>query len=267
MEKCSEKITAYAKKKHVVITERGNAAIYAALVLAKEKGCTTLLIPDQGGWLTFGKLGKKVGFEVLELKTNDALLTDASFSDIPDNSVLLFTTFAGYFAQQDLSMIKNVCDEKSIFIIEDCSAALRTAFEPIGDILVCSFGKWKLINNYHGGCVCFDDDSFVSVLEDVKDEIKPKNLDYSKLLENLIKADERYMFLVGMCGHVKHDLSQYAIVHKNRESLVVVISEEEDKKIDEIKNYCSSKSYEFTLLPREIRLKQKGISIEVKRLE
>ena len=267
MEKCLEKIKAYAKKKHVMITERGNSAIYAALVLAKEKGCTTLLIPDQGGWLTFSKLGKKVGLDVVELKTNDALLTKESFVDVPKNSVLLFTTFAGYFAKQDLEMIKNVCDEKDIFIIEDCSAALRTAFEPIGDILVCSFGKWKLINNYHGGCVCFDDASFVSVLDAIKDEVAPKNLDYAKLFENISKADERYMFLVGMCGHVKHDLADYSIVHKNREGLVVVIAEEDDAKLGKIKDYCSSKSYEFTLLPREIRLNKKGISVEVKRLK
>ena len=60
-------------KKYVKLVNRGNSAIKLALKIAKAKGFSQVYIPDQGGWLTYRQFPKKMGFNVIEIKTVDKL--------------------------------------------------------------------------------------------------------------------------------------------------------------------------------------------------
>lgn len=270
-EQCHVLITTYSKQPYNILTERGNSAIHAALFLVKQLGCTSILVPDQGGWLTFASLSKELGLDVQTVSTDKGLLSEKSFSSVgvDRKSALLFTTLAGYFARQDTDLIERCCKQKNIFIIEDCSGVLNGDFFPIGNILVASFGRHKLINNFHGGFVGFQEHEYLDILKEhhIMEKISPHNMDYQKLNTSLKKADQRYAFLVNKCNEIKNDLASYAVVHRDKEGIVVVVEENEEQKIEQLKKYCAEKKLEFTLCPREIRMNHQGISIEVKRLE
>ena len=70
-EKIVVKIKEFTGHEHIILTSRGNSAIYVALSLAKEFGSNgKILIPDQGGWLTYKQYSEKLKLKVSELETD-----------------------------------------------------------------------------------------------------------------------------------------------------------------------------------------------------
>ena len=83
--------------KHVALTPRGNAAIKVAL---KISGKGKVLIPNQGGWLTYHSEPGKLEKELHEIKTNTALLDlDDLRAKVDEDSVLLYANPGGYFVR------------------------------------------------------------------------------------------------------------------------------------------------------------------------
>ncbi len=125
-------------------------------------------------------------------------------------------------------------------------------------MIVCSFGKWKLIDLGYGG--------FVSSNEslDIKEDFDEKYSD--RLSEKLDVLDKRLKFLYNKCNKIKKELSSYKIIHKDKKGINVLIGFESEKEKSEIIKYCNENSYEYTLCPRYIRVDRPAVSIEVKRL-
>ena len=80
------------------------------------------------------------------------------------------------------------------------------------DIIVCSMGKWKIIDNKEGG--------FISFKEYQKEliEISDFELDWNKLNEKVDRIPERNELLKKRCELVKKDLSEFEIIHKEKKS-------------------------------------------------
>lgn len=251
----------YTEKKQIYVTDSGDDALYAALWLAKNKGYTQLLIPDQGGWLSYKKYGKQLGFTITQLKTNLGIIIIKDL-ELYKNAVLLCTSLAGYYQQQPLDKIAKTCKLHNLFFILDINNLSESTNKQITqNIIVSSFGKWKVVNNYHGGCIASDEDL---ELKEIEEKIKPKQLDYEQLLINLKKAPERLHWLQEKCQQIIKDLKQLKIeVYNQDNNGIVVICEDKE----EVKNYCKEHNLEFTLCPREIRINEKAISIEVKKQE
>ncbi|MBI3032133.1 hypothetical protein HYY69_01555 [Candidatus Woesearchaeota archaeon] len=255
----------YTSKEQIYLTNSGDAALYAALWIAKNKGFKRLLIPDQGGWLSYKKYGKQLGFEIIALKTNLGIINakDLKQYGTDNKTVLLCTSLAGYYQQQPLKELITICKTQNIFVILDVnnlSDEINKQINP--NIMVSSFGKWKVVNNYHGGCIASNEKFVFS--QEIEDKIKPKNLDCGKLLLNLKKAPERLQMLQEKCFGIITDLKQQGIKIFNKDNKGIVVIAEDD---EQIKNYCKEHNLEFVLCPREIRINEKAISIEVKRTE
>ena len=83
---------------------RGNTAIFAALYCARKiNGVKPVLVPDQGGWLTYLKYPKMLQMGVNILKTKDALI---DLDELKEKSngccAFLYAQPGGYFVDQPM---------------------------------------------------------------------------------------------------------------------------------------------------------------------
>lgn len=310
--KIIELIKKYTNHKYIVLTNSGDLAIYAAMYYLSKAGYEQLIIPDQGGWLSYKKFPAKMNIKIIELMTDKGVVILDELEKVckeikekhkPKKTAFIITSFAGYYAEQPLADISKICKTYNVLLIEDTNAIgdkiiktnkhkLSTKTNKnnlcngkLSDIIVCSFGKWKVVNNYQGGFISSNDKQVMEIIKSetnnddndsknkdndkdnnknkLENEIKPVNMDYEKLLGNLETAHERLNFLIETCNQIKQELSKIGVTvfHKDKRG-IVVITEYDDKVID----YCKKNNLEYTVCPRYIRVNEKAISIEVKRI-
>ena len=80
--------------------------------------------------------------------------------EISEGSALIFTSFAGYTAEQDIKSIVNYCKNNNITTIEDASAGIGDSENKLGcrsDIILASTGSPKIINVGSGGFIATND--------------------------------------------------------------------------------------------------------------
>ncbi len=249
MQKAKELLKKIVNKKNVYLTESCDYSIEKVLeMLNKPK----VIIPDQGGWLSYKKFGN------IEVKTNHGLIDLNDLKEKADeNSVLLVNSLGGYIALQNMEEISNICKAKKCIIINDVSGSIGTKEATSGDIIVGSFSRWKPIDLGYGGFIA----------SDKKLEIK-ENFDLNKineLKEKILNLNKRRKFLISICNKIKKDLNNYEIIHKNEEGLVVVVKFNNTEEKEGIIKYCNNKKLEYTICPRYIRVNENAVSIEVKR--
>ncbi len=149
--KRAEELLSELLKKPVRLVASGNGAILSAIA-----GIKKLMIPDQGGWRGFKTLPKLLGIEVVELKTDLGIirpeeLERALKKEKPDG--FIFSSLAGYLAEQPCREIAEVCTEYGVKSIEDISGAFSADFAGKASTLVCSAGAPKILNLVAGGFV------------------------------------------------------------------------------------------------------------------
>jgi len=261
------------KVKHLEIVFRGNSAIDSALsILPKNR---ELLIPEEGGWIHYQKAPGLLGLTFAEVKCQDAKI---DLDDLKNKvstkkySAFLYETPGGYFVEEPIQEIYNICKENDCLVILDVSGSIGTGFynSKYADILIGSFGRWKPINAEVGGFVATNDKklwerlwSKLGVLED------SNNL--QKISEALKAMPERITFLQETRTKVIADLSTIKeiaqnILFPNDYGLVVIVKFADDKEKTLITNYCEQNNLPYTECPRYIRVNSKAISIEIKKL-
>src|SRR3989344_6022066 len=132
-QKVIRKLKEFTQHQSVRLTNRGNSAIFAAICIAKKVNQKPLiLIPDQGGWISFKTYPKLLNFEVKTVPTDFGIINlDELSLQAKNASALLITSFAGYFAEQPLKEISEVCKKNSCLLIEDATGS-------IGDSVLCN---------------------------------------------------------------------------------------------------------------------------------
>ena len=87
------------KHDFIEITPLGDAAITAALsIVPKDK---IVLIPEEGGWLSYPKIPQKLGLKVVEVKCDDAKINLQDLQQkLQEHScgALLYQNPGGYFS-------------------------------------------------------------------------------------------------------------------------------------------------------------------------
>ena len=141
----------YTRHKNVAILSRGNEAILEALKLVKRVNPKKrVIIPDQGGWLTYEKYILDSGFDIIKIKTDrGVIIPDILKKNILDSAALLITSFAGYYSEQPLEEISKICKQNQCLLIEDASGSIgdnKLCNGLLSDIIVGSFGQWKIVN-------------------------------------------------------------------------------------------------------------------------
>ncbi len=158
-----------------------------------------------------------------------------------------------------------LCKKYSCVVILDASGAFGTALcdGKYADIIVGSFGRWKLVNAEVGGFMsCNDEELFEKLkMNELVDEVS-----VVKIQNALEKLPERVTFLKEKVQKIKQDLKEFDIVHKDDYSLVVVVRYADEETKQKVVSYCRENGLPYRECPRYIRLNSPAISIEVKQL-
>lgn len=250
-------------KKKAILVKRGNDAIQQSLKLAYKLGKKKLLICDQGGWMSYPKYGKQIGFEIYTLKTDNGLLSLEELRNHVDaSSVLLIHSLAGYIVHQNMALIERTCAKRNCFLINDATGSVGTAPSQFGDIIFASFGKDKPLKmGKKAGFVCFNNEGYGKELQEHNFEEK----ELEQIHNALKNLQQRLHFLQQRRVEIlKHFQSKALFSNKYGLNVVVPFASEKEKK--NIITYCENNNLEYTTCPREIRVLQNAISIEVKRL-
>ena len=87
---------------------------------------------------------------------------------------------------------------------------------------------------------------------------------HEKFYRDILKFIRKNKFkkLLKLSEKVKKDLDKFEVLHKDKRGVNVVVKF--DPKIIE---YCEKKGYQHVLCPSYIRVNEKAISIELKRLD
>jgi len=247
-------------KEHIKLVARGNKAIQYALKIAKKLGKKRLLIQDQGGWFTYRDFGLKLKFDIIELKTDYGIVDINTLKEnIDKNSALLINSLTGYFAEQPIDKIYNICRANKCLLINDVSGSIGSENAKFGDILVCSFGNDKPINLGKGGFIAIREKEWSSLTS--LTEVEPRGLK-----QKLINLSSRLFSLKKLSKKIKKDLKDYDIIHKESDGINVIVRFNNKEEKQNITDYCEKNKYEYTICPRYIRVNCDAISIEVKRI-
>ena len=237
-------------KSHIYLLDSGDSAIAQAIKIANRK---FTLIQDQGGWFLYKKLPN-----IIELKTDYGLLNLKELKEKANkNSLLIINSLSGYFAEQPMKEIAEICKEKYCFLINDVSGSIGTEIAKIGDIILGSFGKWKPINLEYGG--------FIASTKklDIKENFNKEKL--QQLKEKLEQLPKRLQNLKQLTNKVKSDLYNFNILHKDSDGINVIISYKTEEEKNKILKYCQENNLEYKLCPDYIKVNEKAVSIEIKR--
>lgn len=252
-----ETIKRLVGKKNVYLVDSFVSAVGQALDRCYEANpegfsCpNTLMLPDQAGRKIF--LSQKDRFSIIEVKTHlGALLLTHLRSIANDKSILLMSSLGGFFVKQPMREIDEICKIKNNLLINDISGSIGTYDAGYGDILICDFKPLGF------------DGSFIACDEKLNIKENFDVLKYDELYDWLDKLNGRLLKIKELSKKVKEDLREFEIVHRESESLVVVIRYRSEDDKDKILKYCEDNKYEYKICPKYIRLREKAVSIEVK---
>ena len=267
-ENCIEKIKKLTSHDEVKITSSGNNSIFIALSAIKGD----IIIPDQGGWHGFKQIAKFLNKNIITLKTDFGLIDpeDIDGLDIKEDSALIYTSFAGYCAEQDAKSISKYCRNNGIISIEDASAGIGDSENRLGkhsDIILASTGSPKIINVGSGGFIAGNDE------EIFKNTSMPQKL--SKASEiicggmdcELDNAEENLQLTLDATDYMKKHLTN--TLHPDKRGINVIIPHEDAKSVgwNLKQNLKTDKSGFITTCPNYNRVKARAIAIEIKNLD
>ena len=267
-ESCIAKIRDLTTKEHVKMTSSGNNSIFIALSAITGD----IIIPDQGGWHGFKQIAKFLDKNIVTLKT-DAGLINIDYLDeleISEGSALIFTSFAGYTAEQDIRSIVSYCKDNSITTIEDASAGIGDSENRLGcrsDIILASTGSPKIINVGSGGFIATNDDDVFKRTSLPQKLSKTTEIICSGIDNEIDNVSKNLQVSLNATEHVKKHIPN--TLHADKRGINVIIPHENAKSIcwDLKKTLTTDKSGIITTCPNYNRVKQKAICIEIKNLD
>ncbi len=216
----------------VHIVDRCNFAIFMSLAIVKKihenagkKKAPVLLIPDQGGWYSFKRYPKYFGMEIIELKTDYGVIDLKDLrKKVKQADALIFTSFAGYFAEQPLKKIKTICAKDNCLLIEDASGAIgdrKLCNGKYADIIVGSFSRWKPVAYGYGGWISVAEKKYLELVREVVSMCRV----HEKFYRDIIKVlrGNRLNKRIELQEKVKEDLKEFEVLHADKRGLNVIV--------------------------------------------
>src|SRR3989344_5833669 len=203
-----EKLKELSRHNNVKLVNCGNAAIFAAIYIAKKINAKPyILIPDQGGWISFNTYPKILGFETIEIRTDRGIIDLKHLEEnAPKGAAFLVTSFAGYYAEQPMKHIAEICKKHGCLLVEDASGAIGDSMlcnGTISDIVIGSFGKWKPVNYKEGGFIAVSDSKYFEKTREMYSLLRYKP-DFDRLLKKLEAVKDRLNFFFETAEKVKN---------------------------------------------------------------
>ena len=267
-ESCIDKIRDLTTKEHVRMTSSGNNSIFIALSAVEGD----IIIPDQGGWHGFKQIAKHLDKNIITLKTDLGLIDTNHLDDleISESSALIFTSFAGYAAEQDVKSICRYCKDNNILTIEDASAGIGDKENRLGknsDIILASTGSPKMINVGSGGFISTNDEEVFKKTALPQKLSKTSQMVCSGIDNELNRVKDNLEVSLNATDYVKKHIPDS--IHASKRGLNVIIPNENAKSIcwELKKSLVTDKSGFITTCPNYNRVKQKAICVEIKNLD
>src|SRR3989338_513434 len=268
-EEVLELLRKHTRHEFVALTPKGNASVYAAFETVRQLSQqNVVLIPDQGGWVTYRQIPRKMKMLAFEYKTDYGVL-DAKGLPLHLQNVnsLIYSNPAGYYADQQSQEIYKECSQRFPVIMEvsGCLGS-ETCDGRHADIMIGSFGKWKPISIGTGGFISFKaEEAYKAFLE--RKEHKEPSIEETKLHDLYAKleaAPSIYKRYYEAVQQIKKDLGNFEVLHPKSQGINVIVkfNTEDEKKL--LVQYCEKNKYEYKLCPRYIRVNENALSIEVK---
>lgn len=265
---CTDKVKELTGKDFARITSSGNNSIFIALSAVEGD----IIIPDQSGWHGFKQIAKFLNKNITTLKTDLGLINTDYLDEleISENSALIFTSFAGYAAEQDVKGINKYCHSNNILTIEDASAGVGDSENRLGvqsDIILASTGSPKIINVGSGGFIASDNEEIFTKTSLPQKLSKASEITCSGIDNEIDNASKNLEVSLNATEYVKKHISN--AIHKDKRGINVIIPHDNAKSIcwDLKKQLTLDKSGIITACPNYNRIKQKAICIEIKNLD
>ncbi len=260
-EKAIKKLKQLTNKKYIYFFNSGDEGIFYLMNLLKEQNKTKILIPDCGGWFSYKKFPKKLNLEIIEVKTNDALIDlDELKNKANDDSFFIVNSYGGYFIEQPMNEIEIICKENNCILINDVSASINSEYAKQGELCVGSFGHQKPIELNAGGFIGSNKE--LNVEEDFNEfeklnyalDILDEKLNYWKKEKKKIITEIKKLNL------------EKNILHKDSDAINVVVGFETEQEKENLINCCVKNNLEYVLCPNYIKVNRQAISIEIKKI-
>ena len=267
-ESCIEKIKDLTKHEEAKITSSGNNSIFIALSAIEGD----IIIPDQGGWHGFKQIAKFLNKNIITLKTDLGLINTNYLNDLnlKENSALIFTSFAGYCAEQDIKSVTQYCKSNDIITIEDASAGIGDTKNNLGknsDIILASTGSPKMINVGSGGFIAANDSEIFKKTTLPQKLSKTNEIICSGIDSELDNVGKNLELTLNATEYLKKHITN--TIHSNKRGANVIIPHDDAKSIswNLKKALTTDKSGFITTCPNYNRIKQKAIAVEIKNLD
>jgi hypothetical protein len=268
--KCLERVRQLTSHDEAMITSSGNNSIFIALSAIEGD----IIVPDQGGWHGFKQIAKFLKKDIITLKTDLGLINPNYMDDldIKENSALIFTSFAGYTAEQDTKAISKYCRDNDIITIEDASAGIGDRKKRLGngnysDIIIASTGSPKIINVGTGGFISTSSSEILKKSKVAQKLSKTSQIVCSGICSELENVGEKLELTLNATDHVKNNTDN--VIHADKRGVNAIISYDNAKEIGwNLKKVLPiDKSGFITTCPNYNRVKQKAIAVEIKNLD
>ena len=191
--------------------------------------------------------------------------------DIEKDSALIYTSFAGYCAEQDTKSISKYCSDNDILSIEDASAGIGDRKNNLGngkysDIIIASTGSPKMINVGSGGFISTDNTEIFERTKLPQKLSKTSQIVCGGICCELENVDEKLEVTFNATKHLKNNIPN--TIYPNKRGVNVIIPHDNAKEIswNLRKSLPIDKSGFITTCPNYNRIKQKAIAVEIKNL-
>ena len=267
-ESCINKIKGLTTKEHVRMTSSGNNSIFIALSAIDGD----IIIPNQGGWHGFKQIARFLNKNLITLKTDDGLINTDYLDEInmKENSALIFTSFAGYAAEQDIKGINRYCKNRDILTIEDASAGIGDRENKLGrmsDIILASTGSPKIINAGSGGFIASNDEEIFKRTSLPQKLSKTTQIVCSGIDNELDNVGKKLEVSLNATEYVKKHIPNAMFTDKRGLNVIIPDDNAKSKCWNLKKTLTTDRSGFITTCPNYNRIKQKAICIEIKNLD
>jgi len=262
---------------HGKIVNSGNAAILVAMNAIKGP----ILIPDQGAWHGFKQIANFLNKEIIIFKTDLGLISKNSLEELIDTNKIIesvnnepaifLTSFAAYSAEQPIAEIANWCGKNDVLLVEDASGGITDPEKKLGngtysDVIVCSTSSPKVVNVGNGGFITTNRPSIFEKSKLLLNICKSNNVTNAGIFTELDFSQDNLKKTIKATAYIKNNLNN--VVHRNKRGTNVILASKNPK--DLAKSLRNSFNVEgksiITLCPNYNRIKQKGVTIEIKNL-
>lgn len=169
-----EKLENYLNCKHVVLFTNGHLALENAIAAMNfTEGSEIITTPFTFASTTHAIVRNRLKPVFCDIKESDYTIDETKIENLITNKTVAILPVHVYGNICNIEGIEKIAKKHKLRVIYDAAHAFGVKYKDIsvanfGDISMFSFHATKVFNTIEGGALCFNDDKYVSILNDLK---------------------------------------------------------------------------------------------------